>query len=508
MRFLLLQVLIASILEAKRSTSEPRIVLPSFFADNMVLSSQRSNLWGKALCNSPMMISLSVDGSYKLNQQVVNGEWLFHLPKMEGTNRTIQLDLLPVTSDTSTPESLHRVILSNVAFGEVYFCSGQSNMEMSVSAAFDSEIEIEDSVNYPDLRMFTVSLQQSNEPQWNVQSKGSTTLSWRVSAPDAFSNDGFGYPSAVCYFTGRERYKATQSPIGLVMSSWGGQPIEAFSSETAMQQCRGELEEPPSSIWNGMIYPFRNMQFDGVLWYQGESNSKDPENYACRFPAMIADWRDQFNQTWPFYYVQLAGYSYEDYSLIRAAQNVTTLPDVYPTIALDLGDPTSPYGPIHPRRKQEVGRRLALQLSRTTASGPVLNRVHISEGGAELFFQNSDYLHLSGTAGCSECCYQPPFTMLDAITGNWTRPRGHPEFRNGSNGTSVIVSFPKSVAAVGVRLEWEGFPQCALYNGVGGPDDHSGLPAAPFEWCMYSSGKAHWTGEACALSDDVDASLW
>jgi len=116
-----------------------------------------------------------------------------------------------------------------------------------------------------------------------------------------------------------------------------------------------------SQLWNAMIHPFIKMRFLGATWYQGEANAGNPTSYACRFPAMIADWRKKFMlPDLSFFFVQLAAYR-ADYSLIRNAQMAALkLPKVGYAVAIDIGDPTSPFGDIHPRRKQEVGRRLAL----------------------------------------------------------------------------------------------------------------------------------------------------
>jgi hypothetical protein len=237
--------------------------------------------------------------------------------------------------------------------------------------------------------------------------------SWAVSAPAAFNppapgdphepyggSGGFGWFSATCYFFGRQLYRHFEGevPVGLVDSDWGGQKVECFSSPDALEDdtCggtrkknekeeegqeeeqqsmsepdpelyvyqQGEQQQHPSasSLWNGMIYPLLRMRFAGVAWYQGEANFQDPPGYACRFPAMIADWRVKMdNPNLTFVFVQLAAYPKHDYSETRNAQmSGAELSDVGYAVALDLGDPASPWDCVHPRRKQEVGRRLAL----------------------------------------------------------------------------------------------------------------------------------------------------
>jgi hypothetical protein len=240
------------------------------------------------------------------------------------------------------------------------------------------------------------------------------------------------------------------------------------------------------------------MRFIGAVWYQGEANAGDPSSYSCRFPAMITDWRLKFGlPQLSFFYVQLAAYG-ADYSLIRAAQDAALwLPMVGRAIAIDLGDPTSPAGSIHPRRKQEVGRRLSLaaraiqygERSGLVYKGPTLSCVQLTPTGATIAFEEgtADGLHLSGTGACDKCCDVSPFEVLDR-TGQWTRAAAKVIAGAGSDVVELTAGNP----ILGIRLDWEGYPQCALYNGVGGPDDHAGLAASPFQWCAYDDGKQPW----------------
>jgi sialate O-acetylesterase len=215
---------------------------------------------------------------------------------------------------------------------------------------------------------------------------------------------------------------------------------------------------------------------------QGESNADDPSSYACRFPAMISDWRKKMDLSLPFYFVQLAAYS-QDFAEMREAQMAALdLRDVGYAVAIDLGDPQSPTGSVHSRRKQEVGRRLSLSAlgnrygKDVVTTGPVIRSASSISNTiilVEYVHGTAEGLHASGTAACEDCCRISPFEVLDANNGKWSRA----DFT--IRGTRVELEL-KDIKAVAVRYNWEGYPQCAVYNGEGGPDDHLGIAATPF----------------------------
>lgn len=220
---------------------------------------------------------------------------------------------------------------------------------------------------------------------------------------------------------------------------------------------------------------------------------------------MITDWRKKFGQSdLPFFYVQLAAYP-EDYSLIRAAQgSALDLERVNVALAIDLGDPTSTHGAIHPRRKQPVGQRLALDILREVygmgggSIGPALVDVVLeSEVGVVLELVNAREPMLRGTAACSECCYELPFEVLVAKTGNWTRVTQHPGYDE-----DLVFLRPNVGTIVGIRYAWEGYPQCALYNA----DSPFSLPMAPFKWCRYGGELPPWAKESCDLGPGLVSS--
>ena len=196
-----------------------------------------------------------------------------------------------------------------------------------------------------------------------------------------------------------------------------------------------ELSDPPSPntqtvLWNGMIAPLLPMRFAMAVWYQGESNRANPAPYACRFPAMIEDWRAKFGLPLPFFFVQVAAYAAggANWPILQVAQTAAlSLPQVGFATAMDLGDPTSPEGAIHPRDKQTVGARLVRSILAVAYNKPL---VHVGPQVASLAATGntvtiklvpdatSQGLALRSTEGCDYasggCCQQNPFMI-----GQW-----------------------------------------------------------------------------------------
>lgn len=303
--------------------------MPNVVDSNMVLQRKPLGalLWGWTNKSDTVKVSLNgqVVGQSKAD---ANGTWWVTLAQPEGGPHTILV-----------ADSVNTVTLTNIMFGDVYLCSGQSNMAMSVNNVFDAYAEIQDSINYPNIRMYSINNTVAYTPQYDGISKAN--YRWGVSGPASFQpvmGLQFSWFSATCYFFGRDLYKALDGkvPIGLVASDWGGQRIECFMSPDALADttCGGTVKpgtfldfgeeneeisapgkewafEGPnptnSQLWYGQIYPFLPMRFTGVTWYQGESNAGDPTGYACSQPAMVADWRLKFKlPNLSFFFVQLA----------------------------------------------------------------------------------------------------------------------------------------------------------------------------------------------------------
>ena len=191
------------------------------------------------------------------------------------------------------------LILSNVVFGDVWLCSGQSNMEMNMDHIENSAEEIESSAIFGDrIRFTTIAHQWLNvsDDNHNVDLK----LAW-TTADDSAS---LRFMSAVCFLFAREIADKVNVPLGMVHSSWGGTPIEAWSDKAALDRCEvpahwggpDHMQTSNSYLWNGMINPIKRTSVKGFLWYQGEANTnRNRDLYNCTFPVLIDDWRNQFS---------------------------------------------------------------------------------------------------------------------------------------------------------------------------------------------------------------------
>jgi sialate O-acetylesterase len=273
------------------------VELHPFLADNLVLARAplSPRLWGWGTPGEDIVVALDGQAVGDPTQVDSDGEWVLDLPPRDAS-------IGPHTLTLTGSES-GSVTLQNVAFGDVFLCSGQSNMQMGVNAAFNASDELADSANYPHLRLATVALVAADTPQSRAASAANYV--WAVSGPNAFApvadkckrvctcgpddtSSAFSWFSATCYFFGRDLYKSLgqKVPIGLVASSWGGQTVETFSSPDAIgdETCGGtkleeEIAKPGSSstamlrrlpsnsqLWNGMIYPLIKMRFAGAIW--------------------------------------------------------------------------------------------------------------------------------------------------------------------------------------------------------------------------------------------------
>jgi len=382
-------------------------------------NSDKTRLWGTT---DSEVVNLRIRKGDKViddyEAKVNNKQWEV---KLKSYPEGGPFDILVKTSNLVT--------YRDVMFGDVFLCSGQSNMEMAVSQVFNADVEMKDSVNYPYLRMFRVNHNDADSPRDNVQGE------WKTSSPEALSgawDNGF---SAVCYFYGRNLYVALKGavPIGLIETNWGGTRVETWMSEDARKVCNdtdiSSSNDPnaASHMWNGQVVPLLKYNILGAIWYQGEANGGDQrsaDRYRCSFPAMIQDWRAKWNVgDFPFYFVQISGWQPgANWGNFRLAQlEALKLPNTYFVSSLDIGHPTD----IHPQNKQEVGRRLSLislnQIYKTGVryKGPeassatqkndtiVINLDNVTPGTRVQMFK---------TPECTECCttYQKVFRINTA----------------------------------------------------------------------------------------------
>uniref|UniRef100_A0A3Q0T5T7 Sialic acid acetylesterase n=1 Tax=Amphilophus citrinellus TaxID=61819 RepID=A0A3Q0T5T7_AMPCI len=345
----------------------------SYYGNHMVLqkSPERAVLWGYGPEGAQVTVSLS--GLMKQQTSpvtVTNGIWRVTLdPVAAGGPYNVTAN---IRNSSAT--------LTDVLFGDIWLCGGQSNMLFNMNQIFNSSEELALVAKYPHVRPFMVAL---NTSETELKDLIEVAIPWSV--PTVMADF-----SAVCWLFGRYMYENLKYPIGLVESCWGGTPVEVWSSSRALKQlceivCLIPIKHGPramhnSILWNGMIHPLLNMTIKGALWYQGEANANYNQNkYNCSFPAMIDDWRMAFHQgsggqtalDFPFGFVQLSTYEKgtkdDGFPNIRWHQTADFgfVPNIrmkktFMAVALDLPDATSPYGTIHPRDKQDVAYRLTL----------------------------------------------------------------------------------------------------------------------------------------------------
>ncbi len=331
--------------------------LPAIFSDNMVLQ-QRSQvaIWGWAKPNA----GVTVTGSW--NKKTVNAK-----SDAKGYWRvTVETPTAGFTPYTLMVSDGKAVTVRNILIGEVWICSGQSNMEMPMKGFRNEPIEggpeaIASSTN-PYLRCFTLTKASKAAPQDDC------TGTWELAAPHTTPNF-----TATGYFFGRRINQALNVPVGLVHTSWGGSRIEAWMTPNSLKEIP---EKPipatdadiriqngsPTVLYNGMIHPILGYGIRGAIWYQGESNRDEPALYVKMFDAMVREWRALWGMgEFPFYYCQIAPYNYgggSNSGYIREAQakGMVTTPNTGMAVLMDAESVNS----IHPPKKRDAGERLAL----------------------------------------------------------------------------------------------------------------------------------------------------
>lgn len=382
---------------------------------NMVIQQGKPLVvWGHAESGTRLQVRPSwVKESYEATTSA--GSWKVEIPVPLAKPGVFTPNFLSISSDTETKT------LYNILIGDVWLCSGQSNMDMELKpflpwllGAMHYQMEIENA-NYPLIRLFNVRTDFKALPQEDCGG------SWKICSP-ATSPDF----SALAYFFAREIFNRRQIPVGLVVSSVGGSSCQAWMSRDTLTSDKvlfqkyllpydtsSRSKEPPDSVvtfekvvrptlfYNAMIHPLKNMQFSGALWYQGESNRYDSSMYTRLCAAMIRNWRDLFgNKTLPFYYVQVAPYNWQqndttayEYALLREAQaeirNVVDHTEI--ALTMDIADPSD----IHPRNKQDLGYRLAkialanvYKVPNTVYQGPAYAGHNIEDGIIKVRFKN------------------------------------------------------------------------------------------------------------------------
>ncbi|KAK5607518.1 hypothetical protein CRENBAI_016797 [Crenichthys baileyi] len=473
----------------------------SYYGDHMVLqkSPQRAVLWGYGPEGEQVTVYLTGPVPQKVSSPpVTEGIWRVTLEPVDaGGPYNVQAE-----SESS------KCNLTDVLFGDIWLCGGQSNMYFKTSQIFNASEELALSSKYPHVRPFMASLNMSKTERIDLIQ---VEIPWSVPTTSVLAEF-----SAVCWLFGRYMYDTLKYPIGLVESCWGGTPVEAWSSSRALKQCGLQQSGDGSMmdntvLWNAMIHPFLNMTIYGAIWYQGEANAEyHKDKYNCSFPAMINDWRMAFHQgsgqqtalDFPFGFVQLSTYknnSIDDgFPDIRWHQTAdvgfvpnSRMKNTFMAVALDLPDKTSPYGTIHPRDKQDVALRLTLG-ARAVAYGetdtpfqgpfpkqilPIQMSIIITYNQAVSVTSSKNMFEIF----CSEknvSCEPKSFWFPAAIV-DW-------------NQTSIQLSAaPCPVSKVAaLRYAWRDWPcefkACPVYDASGN------LPAPPFITNRYTANQNIW----------------
>jgi sialate O-acetylesterase len=372
-----------------------KIKLPSILGSNMVLQQLTSvNLWGWATPNKNIEVKTSWGKQTYMTRSNKEGKWILQVstPKAGG----------PYKIEISDGELL---TIQDILIGEVWICSGQSNMEMPMHGFYGQPVEgtledIADAKLFPNIRMFTVKPEPKSEEQEDCNGN------WQKSNPVSVRDF-----SAVAYMFGKNLNKCLGIPIGLITPNCGGTPIESWMSIDAIKETPDINYERslthindwkttfPACLYNGMIAPITNYTSKGFIWYQGETNQNNYSDYDKLMASMVKLWRQKWGNTdMPFYYVQLAPFTFDGVNSIKLPLTVEAqykalrlIPNSAIASTTDLGYPTA----IHPPYKKQIGLRLAslalLHTYHTEApltDAPVIDKVVYVENKAILSFKN------------------------------------------------------------------------------------------------------------------------
>ncbi|WP_136482198.1 sialate O-acetylesterase [Cognatitamlana onchidii] len=435
------------------------VKLPAIVSSNMVLQRNTTvTLWGWADAKEKISVELSWLNTPLKLEASEKGTWQINVE----TNNSRKPQTIKIKSDTSN------LLLENVVFGEVWLCSGQSNMFQPMKGykgqpTFSSTLTIAKSSNTK-LRLFTVKKVGSRIPVENIEDY----ISWQQATPNNVANF-----SAVAYFFGQQLQAILDVPVGLIHTSWGASKIQAWMSKDALKPFQEvSLENAnlkkanriPTALFNAMIYPLVNYKIKGVLWYQGEGNRNEPENYKKLFPAMVKDWRTLWGLgDFPFYFVQIAPYWYNDNSAFQSVTNTAFMReaqlqclDIIPNsgiaITMDIGDEYC----IHPPKKKEVADRLLLNALHNTYGFETVEYTAPSYKSFELK-DNSVVLKFNNV-GNGLFTYD----QLEGFEISGNDKVFYPAEAKIINGQDILVKSDKVTSPVAVRYAWSNWTKGSL----------------------------------------------
>ncbi len=457
MKHILLTFFILSIFS---STMFGKIILPSVFSDNMVLQQNADvALWGWSNPGETVKIVTS----WNANDTV----------KVKADNTAAWKTTIK-TSSAGGPYSIQIIgdnglTLNNVMLGEVWICSGQSNMEMSVNWKLINGEEEAAKANNPNIRIFHVQKIGADYPQQTCNA------TWTMCTPETMRAT-----SATGYFFARELQQKLNVPVGIIVSAWGGTPAEVWIEKSRIEN-NPVLEKSkhtdhsewwpgsPGALYNSMIAPFVPYEIAGAIWYQGESNCENYPVYSELMKTLIENWRADFKKDFPFYFVQIAPYTYGDKGTseyLREQQDIAakTIPNTGMVVISDLVDNIKD---IHPKDKLNVGKRLAnYALAETykqntgAYKSPEYKSMQVEKGKVRLTFDN--------VLTSLKCTGKTPQKFL--VAGE---DKNFMTATAKIDGNSIILSSKQVKTPVAVRF---------CFDDISMPDVFSteGLPLAPF----------------------------
>ena len=540
-----------ALLVAGHSAALADVKVPAIFADHMVLQQDMPvPVWGTADAGEKVKVTVAgPKGEPGKSATATTGtdcKWSVKLPRLAAT--------APGTTTTMTVEGKNKLILQDVLIGEVWVCSGQSNMEFGAGGEYNAVTELP-KANDVGMRFFFVSKNAAHSPA--AEAAGV----WKVCTPQQTGNF-----SGVGYYFGKELRQKLNRPVGLIGTYWGGTPAEAWTSleglgkdpalvhfvdrwkqldagyEKAVADYPGlksaydaalkdwndkygaayaaaeaqwraeaekafqakaspvprpsppvpkpsEIQQPsggpnaPATLYNGMLKPLEPYAIRGAIWYQGEANVGRADEYRTLFARMIKDWRETWGEgDFPFLWVQLAGFNPGDtvaWPGLREAQTQTlSLPKTGMATAVDIGLPDN----IHPKDKEDVGKRLALAARHVAYgedlvyAGPMFQEV--TKDGKDGTGLRVKFQDIGGGLEIGKSPWVGPHAValptdrlmgfeLKAADGSWKAAEAKIE------GKTVVVQSADVPAPTEVRYDWNSYPQGNLYN-------KEGLPAVPF----------------------------
>lgn len=367
--------------------------LSSVFSDNGILQRDTvTQFWGWAKAGAKVKVKASWLPKAIETTTNGNGQWKIDLQTTKaGGPYSIQLE-----SNSET------ITLNNLLMGEIWLCSGQSNMQWNAGNKLPQMLEALPHIANSNIRFLNVTNYASDYPQENILNN------WEVC--DSASAHRF---SAIGYFFAKELVDKLDVPIGIINASWGGTCAEVWIDEEVIQGDAALLEDSktkkiaprkpnlPGRAYNSMIHPLVGFSIAGVLWYQGEDNVGTWSNYDRLFSTLITDWRKKWEQDYPFYFAQIAPYTYKNKDLPRAAylreqqaKVAVKMPDVEMVVTSDLVDDVTN---IHPIQKKEVAQRFAAialnkKYNSTVANplSPIYKSYSIKKSQIEVEFYNME----------------------------------------------------------------------------------------------------------------------